>query len=115
MKTLMLTLIALTASSTFAIANEASELKLVRQLADRKVSGSDVKKSVAKYENTDNNPCAPEGVSYTVSVSVRKWMPGLDKDGNPAPKRVWNEVTDYFISRADLLRGADLSQNVCME
>jgi hypothetical protein len=115
MKTLMLSLLALTATSTFAFANDASELKRVRQLADRKVSGSDVKKTITKYENTDNNPCAAEGVSYLVTVSVRKTVPALDKEGNPAPKRIWEEVVDYTISRADLLNGGDLENQVCME
>lgn len=115
MKTLMITLIALASSSTFAFADQASEIKRVRQLADRKISGSDVKKTVEVYDNVEGNPCAEPGINYIVKVSVRKTVRALDKDGNPAPKRIWEEANEYVISRDNLLRGQDVADDVCME
>lgn len=114
MKTLITTLLALTLSAS-AFAGEASEMKRVRELADRRISGADVKKEVSAFDNTDGNPCAEPGRTYVVTVKVGKLVPAINKRGNPSPKRVWEEVKTYWISRATLLAGGDINDDVCME
>jgi len=114
MKTLLLTVLALSISSS-AFASEASEMKLVRELANRRISGADVKKEVTAFDNTEGNPCAEEGRTYLVNVKVSKLVPHYDHQNNPSPKRVWEDFKQYSITRAELLKGGDLSDDICME
>ncbi|RZA07400.1 MAG: hypothetical protein EOP11_07795 [Proteobacteria bacterium] len=115
MKTLMLTILAFTATSGLAFADTAAEMKKVKALADRKISGSDVKKEISSFENTDGNPCAAEGRTYVVTVSLRKSKMEDRGDEEVGQSRAWEEFNVYYVSQAALLKGADLSDTLCQE
>ncbi|RYZ95331.1 MAG: hypothetical protein EOP11_25085 [Proteobacteria bacterium] len=115
MKTLLLTLLALSSTSGLALADTATEMKKVRLLADAKISGSDVKKEISSFENTDGNPCAAEGRTYVVTVSLRKSkMEDRGAEGI-GQTRAWEEFNVYYVSQTDLVKGAGLSDTLCQE
>jgi hypothetical protein len=113
MKFLALALFAFCLITPAAHANQARDLKLVRQLADKKMNGEDVKKVIEVYNNVDGNPCAEQGISYLVHVSIRKSeMTEHPENGQP---REWQKFNMYWISKGDLDAGKDLSDSVCQE
>jgi hypothetical protein len=115
MKTLILGTFALALLSSAAFADTQSEMARVRQLADHRIAGTDVRKTVTRFNNTEGNPCAPEGISYVVNVQVRKTEIQPGPNGEPGAVRKWEDFAQYSISRQDLLAGKDIDDSICLE
>ncbi|MGZ3691282.1 MAG: hypothetical protein ACXVAX_07250 [Pseudobdellovibrio sp.] len=101
------------ALSLTAHAGTTEDLVKVRQLANKKIMGDDVRKSISVYNNTEGNPCAEDGVNYVVKVQTRKSTFG--PNGAIDQKRSWSDLNTYFISKAQLDKGGDLSDSLCGE
>ena len=115
MKTLTLATLILSLTSTLAFAGTNADLAKVRALADRKISGQDVRKVIEIYDNLDGNPCAEAGRNFLVTVSVRKSVMKELADGSIGQEREWQELNRYSISKRDLRSGGDLSDALCQE
>jgi hypothetical protein len=116
MKKLILGTLALALfANASAFAGTANELARVRQLADRKISGTDVRSRVSAYDNKDGNPCAEKGITYLVDVEARKSTYKELPNGEVGQERKWEKFNQYYISRAELLKGHDLSDTLCQE
>lgn len=99
-----------------AFAGARADLEKVRNLADKKAYGVDVRKEISIFDNSDgNNPCAVEGISYVVKLQMRKAQLKMMPDGSVGQERVWEDFNTYYISKSDLDRGGDLDDGLCQE
>jgi len=116
MKNLTLVVLGISALVTpIAFANSSSDLARVSALANKVISGTDVKKEVSVYDNTENNPCAEPGITYIVKVSVRKSVLKELPNGEIGQEREWENFNQYYISARDLKAGRGLSDTLCQE
>ncbi len=96
-------------------ADPAGDLAKVRELANTIISGSDVRKTITRYKNTDGNPCAAEGITYIVNVQIRKSVLKELPSGAIGQSREWQDFNQYHISEVDLQSGKKLSDAICQE
>lgn len=100
-------------SSNEVVGNKR-EIAKVRALADRKMNGSDVRKTVRVFDNVDN-PCAESGINYIVDVEVLRPEFKEEENGEITQSREWGLINTYWITQAGLRRGEDLSDDRCQE